>query len=163
MRVSAQGFVDEMFVVEVKRNRVADGSRLLEVGEAHPIPAILWKDFDQRLSWSNVNKSVLMTGSEVRRAGGALSTALAMSGAMVARGMKLGSSVCVFVNGQARPGYPVNGIRPEEITALEVYAANSDPGRLLFQDWPKNALCTETGEHPPHGPTLIKYLVIWTP
>jgi hypothetical protein len=162
VRVQAHGFIDEMFVVEVKRNQVADGSRLLEVGEARPIPGILWKDFDQRLSWSDVNKSALMTGSEVRRAGGALSTALKMSGSMVARGMKLGSTVCVFLNGQARPGYPVNAVRPEEITALEVYGGNSDPARLLASDWPKGAKCSETDERPAYGATLIRYLVIWT-
>lgn len=163
VRVRAPGFLDEMFVIEVKRNQVADGSRLLDIGQARPIPMILWKDFDQRLSWSVVNKSALITGSELRRSGGSVSVALKQSGKMVANGMRLDAKVCVFVNGQARPGYPVNGIRPEEVTAMEVYAANSEPMRLLLTDWPRGTQCSETGERrPPYGASLIGAIVIWT-
>jgi hypothetical protein len=163
VRVRAPGFNDELFVVQVKRNQVADGSRLLDVGTSRQIPAILWKDFDQRLSWSIVNKSALLPGSEVRRAGGDVSTALKHSGTMVANGMRLGPRVCVFVNGQPRPGYPLDGIRPEEITAMEAYGGRSEALSLLMADWPPNALCSETGERStPYGPTIISAVVIWT-
>jgi hypothetical protein len=163
VRVRAPGFTDEMFVVQVKRNQVADGSRLMDVGLAKGIPRILWEDFDQRLSWSIVNKSALLPGSEVRRAGGSISTALKQSGTMVANGMRLGRTVCVFVNGQPRPGYPLNAIRPEEVTAMEAYGGRSEALDLLMTDWPAGTGCSETNEPPaPRGPTVISAVVIWT-
>ena len=81
---------------------------------------------------------------------------------MVSRSMRLGSSVCIFVDGQARPGYPVNMIRPEEVKAMEVYGGGADAAKLLMADWPLKAPCSETGERIPRGSRVITALVIWT-
>ena len=162
VRVTAPGFIEEMFVVDVKKNAISDGSRLLDAGESKPMRPILWKDFDQRASWGTTNKAALLPGSEVRRAGNSVQQAIALSGSMIARNMRLGPGVCVFVNGQPRPDYPLNGIRPEEIKAMEVYAASSDSYRLLMHDWPPRQKCSGTGERPLVGPVTIGAVVIWT-
>jgi hypothetical protein len=162
VRVRAPGFVDDMFVVDVKRNQVADGSRLLDIGDGNRIPPGLWKDFDQRLSWHDLGKSALMPGSEIRKAGATIAGAIGQSGMMVSRSMRLGPSVCIFIDGQPRPGYPVNMIRPEEVKAIEVYGGGSDAAKLLMADWPMRARCSETGERPPRGFRVITAIVIWT-
>jgi hypothetical protein len=162
VRVRAAGYVDDASVIEVKRNQVADASRLLDVGDGDRIPPGLWKDFDQRLSWQDVGKSALMPGSEIRKAGSTIAGAIAQSGMMVARSMRLGGTVCVFVDGQARPGYPINMIRPEEVKAMEVYSGGSDAATLLMADWPMRAPCSETGERPPRGFRVVTAIVIWT-
>lgn len=162
VRVRAPGYAEDMFVIEVKRNQIADGSRLLDIGGGNRIPPGLWKDFDQRLSWHDVGKSALMPGSEIRRAGATIAGALQQSGMMVARSMRLGPTVCIFVDGQARPGYPVNMIRPEEVKAMEVYSGGADAAKLLMADWPLRAPCSETGERIARGSRVITALVIWT-
>jgi hypothetical protein len=70
VRVSAEGFAEEMYIVNVKKNQVADGSRLITLGEGRHVPEVVWKDFDQRMRWSTVNGNALLTGSEVRSARG---------------------------------------------------------------------------------------------
>lgn len=162
VRVNAPGFIEDLFMVDVKRNAISDGSRLLDAGQSRPMRAMLWKDFDQRVSFRTVNAAALLTGAEVRRAGNNVTGALAQSGAIVSTGMRLGPGVCVFVDGQPRPGYPVNGIRPEEIRAMEIYASGSDAARLAMTDWPRNMRCSDTGERPLRGAKPIGVLVIWT-
>jgi hypothetical protein len=162
IRVRAPGYAEEMFIVDVKKNEVADGSRLLDYGESRHVTALYWQDFDQRMSWRTRNNGALLSGSDVRRAGGDITTSLKMSGEMVAKGLKLGSSVCVFVNGVPRPGYHIDAIRPEEVTAIEAYTGRSGPVPLLASSWPAGFKCTETGERRVQGGGGINYLVIWT-
>jgi hypothetical protein len=163
VRIKANGFGDEMFVVNVDRNQVADGSRLLDASDRSPsIPDGLWKDFDQRLRWRSPINSTLVPGSEVRRAGGGMADAIQRIGSVVARGLRLGASVCVFVNGTPRPGFGLNAIRPEEVTAMEVYGSDREVARYLAKDWPGRAQCSDTGFRAPAGSPTIKYLVIWT-
>ena len=161
IRANAPGFVEDLFFVEVKRNAVADGSRLLDAGLGPKMHPILWKDFDQRQSWRTVNASVLLSGAEVRRGGNAVTAVLAQSGPMVASGMRLGPGVCVFVDGKPRPGMPLNAFRPEDIKALEVYAERSDAAMLALEDWPKNQKCSGTGERPVRGAKAIAVVMIW--
>jgi hypothetical protein len=162
VRVRAPGYLDDMFILEVKRDHVGDGSRLLDIGNGNRIPPGMWKDFDRRLAWTDVNKSLLMPGSDVRRAGTTITGALQQSGMMVGRGMKLGPTVCIFVNGTPRPGYPLDMIRPEEVAAMEVYGNGADPVKLLMTDWPVHAPCSETGERARYGPVKVTAIVIWT-
>lgn len=162
VRVRAPGFAEEMFLVDVKRNQVSDGSRLLDAGEARHIPAVLWQDFDQRMSWRTRGGAALLAGSDVRRAGTSITAALKASGQMVASGLRLGSTVCVFVNGQPSPSYPVDAIRPEEITAIEAYSGRGGAVPLLAASWPRGMRCSETGERSAGGGGQINYLVIWT-
>ena len=161
VRVRAPGFADQLFLVDVTRNQVADGSALLDVGVSRTIPPILWKDLDQRLSRRTVNRTALVTGSELRRSGVTVTSALTASGTMVTKGIRIGPAACIFVNGQARPGMPLDAIRPEEITAIEVYSQRSDPAKLLIADWPRNMRCTSTGLSSAGAPNAV-YIVIWT-
>ena len=161
VRVRAPGFADQLFIVDVKRNQVADGSALLDVGESRRVPPILWKDLDQRLSWRTANQTALVTGSELRRAGTSVTSSLSASGTMVAKGLRIGPGACIFVNGQARPGFPLDAIRPEEITAIEVYSPRTDAAKLLIADWPKNMKCSATGLTNAGAPNVL-YVVIWT-
>lgn len=162
IRVSSPGYAEELYVVDVKKDQVADGSRLLDLGERGHMPDILWKDLDQRLSWRTTNHAAVIPGSEIRRSGGSMAGALSQSGAIIAHGMRLGGSVCIFVNGQPRPGYPLNAIRPEEVKAIEAYGPKTDVAHFLQMDWPPNRGCSGTGERIPRGATPIGYLVIWT-
>ena len=163
VRANAPGFIEDLFVIEVKRNAVADGSRLLDAGVGPKMHPIFWKDFDQRQSWRTVNTSALLSGSEIRRVGNSVTAVLAQSGTMVSSAMRLGPGVCVFVDGQPRPGIPLDAYRPEDIKAIEVYAERSDAAMLALQDWPKNQKCSGTGEPAVRvrGAKPIAVVVIW--
>jgi hypothetical protein len=163
VRITANGYAPEFFTIPVKRDEVADGSRLLSASDGRlTIPEGLWKDFDQRLSWRSPNHSVLASGSEVRRAGASMRNAVEALGPVVAKGFRLGSSVCVFVDGSPRPGYPLNAIRTEEVKAIEVYGRDREVGMFLGASWPMGARCSETGASAPRGAEVISWIVIWT-
>lgn len=162
VRVRAPGFAEEMFIVDVKRNQVADGSRLLDAGSARHIPAVLWQDFDQRMSWRTRGGAALLAGSDVRRAGTSITGALKASGQIVASGLRLGSTVCVFVNGQPSPQYILDAIPPDEINAIEAYSGRGGAVPLLAASWPRGMRCSETGERTTAAGGQINYLVIWT-
>jgi hypothetical protein len=162
VRVKARGFADEMFMVEVSRDQVADGTRLLDAAdETRSIPEGLWKDFDQRLRWRS-NNSAVVGGADARHAGASLQDAIESSVAVKRRGLRLGPTVCVMVNGAPRPGLPLDAIRPEEVAAIEVYANDREVLRYLGMTW--IGQCSETGRKVknPRAPEIIKYVVIWT-
>jgi hypothetical protein len=163
VRVVTPGFADDMFIVTVRKDQVADGSRLLSDEDGRHHPEILWKEFDQRLRWSTVNGAALLTGSEIRSAGTTIRGALESSGSLVAKSLRLGSTVCVFINGRPAPGYGIDAIRPEEVTAIEAYGPRGESATFLNQSWPRGgAPCSETGVRSNPGPHRVAWLVIWT-
>lgn len=162
VRVVAPGFADDMFIVTVRKDQVADGSRLISDGDARHHPDILWKEFDQRLRWSSANGAALLTGSEIRSAGTTIRSAIESSGSLVARSLRLGPLVCVFINGRPAPGYGIDALRPEEVTAIEAYGAKGESASFLRQSWPRAAPCSETGVRSSAGAFRVAWLVIWT-
>lgn len=163
VRITAPGYAEEFFSVSVKRNQVADASQLLTSDDdGSAIPEGLWKDLDQRLGWRSPNHSVLASGSEVRRAGTSLRDAVQFLGPVIAKGLRLGSGVCVYVDGVPRPGYPLNGIRLQEVKALEVYGRDKEVVSYLKLMWPGRAPCSETGAIAPRRSDTVTYIVVWT-
>lgn len=168
VRVSHEGFSDQVYPIEVKRNRVADASTLLDTASrGGSIPDALWKDFDSRLMQRSINNSVVVTGSDLRRNRTSLLSSLELSGAMTRYGLKFGAVACVFVNGSPIPGYPINSVRVEEVTAVEVYAGRVERGGLLEQldaEWPQRAACSDTGRRVSNvrAPEVVRYVLIWT-
>jgi hypothetical protein len=161
VRVQAEGYADEMFVVKVGRDEVADGSRLLDASTGARIPPGLWNDFDQRLRWRS-NNSTLVPGSEIRGASPSLEEAIQRSPSAVRQGLRLGPSVCVLVNGSPRPGLSLNAIRVEEITAIEVYGRDREAVSFLAKQWIGQCSLTYAKARNPNAPEVIRYVVIWT-
>jgi hypothetical protein len=164
IRVSHPGFADQVFPIVVMRNQVADASTLLDQSDnARSIPPGLWKDFDQRLSIRSINNTAVVMGSDVRRNPIDLLSSLELTGAVNARGLRFGPMACVYVNGSAVPGYPINSIRPEEVTAVEVYASDRAVTAELNDTWPGGP-CSETGRRVsnPRAREVVRYLMIWT-
>jgi hypothetical protein len=168
IRVSRDGFSDQVFPLEVKRNQVADASTLLDsASNGGSIPDGLWKDFDSRLMQRSVNNSVVVTGSDMRRNRTSFLSSLELSGALTRYGLKVGPVACIFVNGSPVPAYPINSVRVEEVTAVEVYAGRVQRGGLLEQldaEWPPLASCSDTGRRVSdiRAPEVIRYILIWT-
>ena len=168
VRLSRPGLTQQLFPVEVPRNQAVDVSRLMDSTRSAPPVGrdYLWREMDKRLQWHAMN-SALVPGAEVRDAGGSLTDALQRSRSMTLRGLRIGPRTCVFIDGIARPGMPLDAIRPEEIEAVELYGERGDPTGSLVQSWPPNATCGEASRLPPrpNGAIAIpyaKWAVIWT-
>ncbi|MBP6771739.1 MAG: carboxypeptidase regulatory-like domain-containing protein [Gemmatimonadaceae bacterium] len=158
VRVSAPGLVPQVYSVDVPRNKAVDASRLIDSARVTVAerPEYLAKEMDKRLAWRPFN-SAIVTGDEVREYGGSLGSALQRSRGVASRGLRFGSSVCVFVDGIPRPGMSPDAIRPEEVEAIEVYGKNEDT-KSLAMAW-RGAPCTPSRQL---GANAIVWVVIWT-
>ncbi len=164
VRITADGYADRLFNVEIPRGRAVEASRLLDPGAGAPKALEgVYDDLAQRLRFRGMN-SALVSGAELRRAGSNVVDAVQASRAFTAPGLRFGPSVCLFVNGIARPGATVEAYRVDEVEAIEVYAGNGDKSGDLARRWPANAPCGQIFRtFARGGPTanLVRYVVIW--
>ena len=111
--------------------------------------------------------SALVSGAELRDMGGSLHDALLRSKSMTVRGLRLGPTTCVFLNGIPRPGLPLDAFQIEEIEAVELYGESGDPTGTLASSWPRGAQCGMSSRRAPPANGAIavpyaKWAAIWT-
>jgi hypothetical protein len=173
VRVTQKGFAEDILPVKVKRDEVVESSHVLEESDRAGVLPGLWLDFDKRLRWAPTNNSALVTGADLRAAGGTTSDALRMSPEFVRTAIRLVSpprGICVFVNGIPRPLMDIDDIRPEEIRAMEVYS-NVGKDQMVIElgkMWPSGAYCGSGGakggasNRQVGSMPVVKWAVIWT-
>ncbi len=66
--------------------------------------------------------------------------ALVSSGLLIKNHLKMGKSICLFVDGIARPGFPVSTIDVEDVQFVEVYSG--EVTQTLSTEWPRGQPCT---------------------
>ena len=164
VRVTSNGYAEEILPVIVKENQVVESSELLEGSSRKPLPIGAWMDFDYRLRWASPTQSVLVTGAEVRAAGATIRDALASTPEFVLKGLRWAPrSACVFLNGAPKPGMTVDAINVEDIRAIEVYGKE----KTLANLWPRNGMCGDgtppvTRPSNRKEPPMATWVVIWT-
>jgi hypothetical protein len=158
LRVTAAHYASDVFVVEVKKDEVAEASRLLDASDAVEISDAQWQDFDQRLRWRAMN-SALATGAELRRTGGMLSDAIQLSRSFSTRGLRIGEATCVFINGQPKPGLWLDAVPVDDIYAVELYGVRGTIAANLV--WPSKLACGLNAGKKGGGPGIVRYAVIW--
>ncbi|MGH7679460.1 MAG: carboxypeptidase regulatory-like domain-containing protein [Gemmatimonadaceae bacterium] len=162
VRITRPGFAARMFPIVVASGRAVDASRLLDSANTAPGLEVLWEDFDKRLRWRGMN-SALVTGSELRRAG-----AVEATPTFNTRGLRLGSSICVFINGTPRPGMNLDVVSPDRIEVMALSGASDVSARDLAAKWPARAACGEVfrerryvATSGPRVNAVAKFAVLW--
>jgi hypothetical protein len=163
VRIRRAGYAEALSLVTVPKDGVVDASHLLDSSSRPVAPGLeaLWQDFDQRLRWRSSN-AALVSGAELRQAGGVLTDALRGVPSVMNPGLVIGPTTCVFINGVARPGWPLDAFSVEEIEAIELYGRD-DTGSLA-RAWPPNGECginrgaRSTGSRG----NIARFAVIWT-
>ena len=141
LRVERMGFETRLVTASVP----AEGYRVLEVPlDTAPKPAHddwVWRELDQRLRYATPR--ALQVGREAIERSDAVSLGSALEG-----GRSVGMNrvivtrrACLFVNGVAKPGFPVDAIRAARVEFVEAYPAGTDLTRTLAQRWPAGAIC----------------------
>ena len=166
MRVSRPGYAPRVLSVDVPKNHTVETSTLLDSGNTEPKDAEgLWQDFVSRVRMRGPN-SALVSGSALRDAGGSVVDALRGSPAFTQRGLRIGPTTCVFINGRPSPGLPLNGVDITQIETIELYGAGGDATGSLARSWPHGTPCgTNIGENPVvgagNGTVTAQVAVIW--
>jgi hypothetical protein len=165
VRVHHAGFADQLFPVDVPNDRAVETFVLLDSGAVATGSEMMWDEFDERLRWQGQGASIV-PGEEITRNGGSSGDAIRGSSSFVRKGLVLGPTVCLFVNGVPKPGWGFDGIPPEQIATVELYTITGDETHTLAQEWPHGAQCGRTGGVPaPAGPfnrrSIVQYAVVW--
>lgn len=166
VRVTHVGFAPFMMSVDVPIDHAAEVSTLLETSpdDARGGANAVWDELDERLRWRGRN-SALVSERELSRLGsGTVTQSLESSPSFAQRGLRIGPSTCVFINGVPRPNLPLDGIAIESIAAVEAYGRNGDDTKMLSQKWPPGAACGATfqrGSGTPPSATLVRFIVVW--
>ena len=69
-----------------------------------------WDEFDEQLRWQGQGASIV-SGEEIRRNGGSSGDAIRGASSFVRKGLVLGLTVCLFVNGVPKPGWGFDRVR----------------------------------------------------
>jgi hypothetical protein len=162
LRISAGDYADRIVSVEIEDGKPLDLSILLDraTSGAH-LSEMALDEFDQRQRWLGAH-GALIPSEQLVRYHGSLADAIEGAPSFV-KGLRLGSTVCVFINGQPKPAFPLNGLSVDEVTAIEVYAARGDDTHSLASRWPGAAPCSQTQiQTSARSESLVRYAGIWT-
>jgi len=118
-------------------------------------------DMERRVTWRGAS-SALVSGKELRATGAAgLLEAILLSPSTGDIGLRASNSMCVFVDGEPRPGQTVESFPTDRVRFVELYDANADRLRDLEDRWPKFGPCGLSNLST-HEPGAVRWIVIWT-
>jgi hypothetical protein len=141
LRIDRAGFSTRLLSATIPE----DGYLTLEVPlDTTPEPQRdywVWRDLDQRLKYATP-RAVQVSRQEIEESD-AVSLLVALDGSrsVTRTGVIITRRTCVYVNGVARPGYPVDAIRAGEVEFVEAYPPGTDLTRTLMARWPPGGLC----------------------
>lgn len=141
LRVQRAGFVTRLVTAIVPENGYVEIDIPLDTSPRAPRDAWVWRDLDQRLKYATPRAA--MIGRDEIAASDAISlgTALALARSTTRLGLVINRRACVFVNGIARPGFPVDAIDAGDVEFVEAYPPGSELTRSLAMRWPPGAAC----------------------
>ena len=169
IRIQRRGFTTNMYPLDVPTDKVVETSALLDSSTASnaAIDAGAVRDFDERLRWNGQNGAVI-SAAELQQASGTSTTdAVRRSPSFAAKALRVGDNLCLFIDGEPKPGWSLNAIPIEQVEAVELYTKTGDETNTLARRWPPNAPCSDpnaaSGRALPGGfaGSAIRYVVVW--
>jgi len=141
LRVERSGFDARLVSVRVP----IDGYLQIEV----PLDTMLreardlwiYRDLDQRLKFATPRSAQVSREELVATDATSLGAALSAARSVTSRGIVVNRRACVFVNGTAKPGLPIDAIQANDVEFVEAYPPGSDLTRTLALRWPPGAVC----------------------
>ncbi len=156
LRVEAPGYEPRLVSARVPANGSIELSVLLDSLTGHEPNRIIAGDLNLRMGWASP-MAAYITREEILEVGARdLSIAVAQSPSLQQRGLRLASDACLFVDGVARPGFPLASVMPEAVEFIEVYPGGADRSGVLARRWPPRGECGTSGGRG------RSYVVVWT-
>lgn len=141
LRIERTGFASRLVSVSVPADGYVELDVPLDTALQTSKDLWIWRDLDQRLKFATP-RSVQVSRDEIAATDAAsLGAALGLTPSVNERGVIINRRACVFVNGVARPGYPIDAIRAADVEFVEAYPPGSDLTRTLALRWPPRATC----------------------
>ena len=150
LRFELDGYASRALPVTVARDSSAEVLVTLNHGNANDARTqILWREFDSRTRMRGLN-SALVPANELTAIGTeTTSEALRRSRSFAIKNLRLQRDICLYVNGEPKPGWTMDAFDASEILAIEVYGRGGELTRNLGARWPKGVACgPQTGSSP---------------
>lgn len=166
LRVERPGYAPRLVSYRVRPGERVELAVLIDSGPSTPKDAWVWKDLAQRHKWSTP-RSVRVARSELLATDATnLLVALEQSATVQRSGLIFSRSACLFVNGQPRPGFPIDALATERVEYVEGYAARGDLSGSLQLRWPRTAECGAPGGNPAIRRAIetgqgIQFIAVW--
>ncbi len=145
IRVERTGFEPRLISYSVNAGERVELSVLLDSGKVSDNSKWIWRDLDSRAKWRTPRTVRVPREELVASQTANLLVALEQAESVQNSGLILTRAACVFVDGQPRPGFPIDAIRADKVEFVEAYAARTDLSRTLTQRWPPNGNCGAPG------------------
>jgi hypothetical protein len=164
LRVQREGFAPQLRSVTVPPSGAVEVAVLLDSGSTTAGFEGAMAELNQRQRWRG-NESAVLPREELMRLGSnpTLTAAMRSAPSFGRKGLVIGDNACVFVNGEPKPGWPIDAYSVDQIEAIEVYAGRSEMSGTLGKRWPRGAPCgTSNPARPaPRRPGTVSFVVIW--
>ena len=149
LRLQREGYSPKTITVDVAKDSATEVLATLSLGMADPRKDILWRELDSRTRMRGLNSAVVSAKELSGKGTETLSQALIRSRSFAIKNLRLGSDVCLYVNGEPKPGWTMDAFDVSEILSVEVYGRRGELTNTLAARWPKGQMCgTGTGISP---------------
>lgn len=166
LRVERAGYIPRLVSYTLRTGSTAELAVLLDSGAMSRSDVGVWRDVTQRHSWSTP-RAVRVARSELLATGAHnLLIALEQSASVQESHLIFSRGACLFVNGQPRPGFPLDAILTDRVEYVEGYAIRGDLSRSLASRWPANSTCGVPGGELTVRRAIesgqgVQYVVVW--
>jgi hypothetical protein len=142
IRLERDGYRPRTMTVRVAKDSASEILSTLSEGNAGDARnQILWREFDSRTRMRGFNSS-FVTANELAAVGTeSPSQALTRSRSFAIKNLKLNREICLYVNGEPKPGWTMDAFDVSEILAIEVYGRRGELTNTLVARWPRGEPC----------------------
>ena len=165
LRVEAPGFRTRLLGVEVPDGPSRELSILLDSDEGWRPNLIISDDLERRVRWASPLAAYVSREELLRQGTRDAAAALVGTPGFSMKSLVIERDACVFVDGVAKPGIPLDAIDIQTIEFIEVYS-NSDRSGTLAQRWPRGAPCgapvSAAFRRWIPAELRVRYVVVWT-
>ena len=167
LRVEAEGFVRGMYSLEVPSEGYLEIEIPLDTLREQTRDWMALEDLERRLKFATPRAAIVGREQILRTDATRLDDALNESPNLTRQGIIVNRSACLFVDGVARPGFPVDAVPAGLVEFVEVYPPNSDISNTLARRWPPRAACgapgaTQRGMSRSARQQMAQFVAVWT-
>lgn len=167
LRVEAEGFVRGMYSLEVPAEGYLEIEIPLDTLREQARDWMAMEDLERRLKFATPRAAIVGREQILRSDATRLDDALNEAPSLTRQGIIVNRGACLFVDGVARPGFPVDAVPAGLVEFVEVYPPGSDISNTLARRWPPRAACgapgaTMRGMAPSASRQVAQFVSIWT-
>lgn len=158
VQLSQPGYVSRPAVVTVQRGDTTSLVLLMKRGADPTYIRFALSDLGHRMAWAGIRVLVADRQQLSRRSGKTLEDGLYGGSLLSQRGIQLGRTICLFVNGEAQPNRPLWSISLADVDFVEVWARNTEQFGSLQARWPGGRCGSAPTNHKGGGPWVSVWL-----